>query len=138
MSRRDEYHEIAKKSLENDGWTITADPLDLTIGGVELWADLAAEKILAAEKGSEKIAVEIKSFLGQSPVSEFHKALGQYENYKLSLEFLEPDRKIWLAIPLEAWEDFFQRDFIQKSIKRYQIELMVFNAETQKIVSWIK
>ena len=68
MSRRDEYHEIAKNALINDGWTITADPMDLTIGGVELLADLAAEKILAAEKENDKIAVEIKSFLGQSPV----------------------------------------------------------------------
>ncbi|MBL7787753.1 MAG: XisH family protein [Chitinophagales bacterium] len=138
MSRRDEYHEIAKNALINDGWTITADPMDLTIGGVELLADLAAEKILAAEKENDKIAVEIKSFLGQSPVSEFHKALGQYENYKLSLEILEPDRKIWLAIPIEAWENFFQREFIQKSIKRYQIELIVFDTQTQKIIAWIK
>lgn len=138
MSRRDEYHDIAKNALQKDGWKITSDPLDLTIGGVELWADLGAERVLAAEKGSEKIAVEIKSFLAQSPVSEFHKALGQYENYKLSLEILEPDRKIWLAIPKEAWDDFFQRDFIQKAIKRYAIELIIFNPENETIVSWIK
>lgn len=72
MSRRDIYHEIVCAALGKDGWQITADPLDLTIGEVELFADLGAERVIAAEKGNEKIAVEIKSFLGQSPVSEFH------------------------------------------------------------------
>jgi len=138
MSRRDEYHSIAKTALQKDGWIITADPLDLTVGGVELWADLGAERLLAAEKENEKIAVEIKSFLGQSPVSEFHKALGQYENYQLSLEILEPDRKVWLAISKDAWEDFFQRDFIQKAIERFKIGLIIFEVENQTIISWIK
>lgn len=65
--------------------------------------------MIAAERGNEKIAVEIKSFAGQSPVSEFHKALGQYENYRSSLEELDPVRTIWLAVPEKAWNDFFQR-----------------------------
>lgn len=138
MARKDAYHSIARKALEKDGQIITADPLDLTVGGVELWADLGAERLLAAEKGTEKIAVEIKSFIGQSPVSEFHKALGQYENYRLSLEILEPNRTIWLAIPKDAWEDFFQRDFIQRAIKRLHIDIIIFEVENQTVISWIK
>jgi hypothetical protein len=80
MASRDFYHDAARIALEKDGWLITDDPLDLTIGEVALFADLGAERVIAAERGNEKIAVEIKSFLDQSPVSEFHKALGQYEN----------------------------------------------------------
>jgi len=101
MARRDLYHEAVRAALIKDGWLITADPLDLTVGEVELLADLGAERVVAADRGNEKIAVEIKSFVGQSPVSEFHKALGQYENYRLSLEELEPNRSLWLAIPNE-------------------------------------
>jgi hypothetical protein len=112
--------------------------LDLSIGEVELLADLGAERLIAAEKGNEKIAVEIKSFVGQSLVSEFHKALGQYENYRLSLEELDPQRDIWLAIPKEIWESFFQRIFIQKAVQRYKIEIIVFNTETEMIELWIK
>ncbi|MDX2302317.1 MAG: XisH family protein [Microscillaceae bacterium] len=138
MSRRDIYHSAARKALEKDGWQITDDPLDLTIGDVELLADLGAERLIAAEKDNEKIAVEIKSFLGQSLVSEFHKALGQYENYRLSLEELDPQRNIWLAISREVWESFFQRAFIQKAIQRYKIEIIVLNTETEEIESWIK
>ncbi len=134
---RDYYHKAARTALENDGWTITDDPLDLTTGDVTLFADLGAERVIGATRGKERIAVEIKSFLDQSPVSEFHKALGQYENYRLSLEELDPERNLWLAIPEEAWVNFFQRPFIQKAIGRYRIELIVFNPESLIVVQWI-
>jgi hypothetical protein len=138
MARKDIYHNQAKAALQNDGWVITHDPLDLTSGDVELLADLGAERILGAERDNIKIAVEIKSFLGQSMVSEYHKALGQYDNYRLSLEELEPDRIVWLAIPDDAWNDFFQRPFIQKSIQRNNVEIIVFNPHNQTITSWIR
>ena len=138
MARRDIYHDSVRNALEKEGWTITDDPLDLTIGEVELLADLGAERVIAAERGNEKIAVEIKSFVGQSPVSEFHKAIGQYENYRLSLEELDPVREMWLAVPEEVWNDFFQRPFIQKAINRYDIKVIVFDPEKEKVESWIK
>ncbi len=138
MARRDIFHSEIRIALEKDGWCITDDPLDLTVGEVELLADLGAERVIAAERANQKIAVEIKSFMGQSPVSEFHKALGQYENYRMSLEELEPDRAIWLAIPVLAWNDFFQRPFIQKAIQRHKIELIIFEPENQTILQWIK
>lgn len=138
MARKDYYHEIVKVALIKEDWKITHDPLDLSIGEVDLWADLGAERIIGAEREEEKIAIEIKSFLSQSPVSEFHKALGQYENYRLSLSELDPYRKLFLAIPIEAWEDFFQRPFIKKVIQKYQIELIIFSPTQQNIVSWIK
>lgn len=136
--RKDAYHFHVRNALEKDGWTITADHLDLTIGEVELFADLGAERMIAAERGNEKIAVEIKSFVSQSPVTEFHKAMGQYDNYLLSLEELEPDRTVWLAIPLTAWEDFFQRPFIKKVIRVKRINCLVFNHDAQIIVQWIR
>jgi hypothetical protein len=138
MARKDFYHETVRHALEKDGWTITDDPLDLTIGEVELLADLGAERIIGAEKSNKKIAVEIKSFVGQSPVSEFHKALGQYENYRTSLEELQPDRTILLAIPLLAWTEFFQRPFIQKVIAKNKIELIIFDSKNETILQWIR
>jgi hypothetical protein len=138
MARKDLYHGIVRHALEKDNWIITHDPLDLTIGEVELLADLGAERVIGAEKDNQKIAVEIKSFVGQSPVSEFHKAIGQYENYRLSLEETDPNRSILLAIPEFAWEDFFQRPFIKKAIERYKIELIIFEPEIETILQWIK
>lgn len=138
MARRDFYHETVKQALINDGWTITADPYDISTDDVDLLVDLAAERVLAAERDNEKIAVEIKSFVGQSPVSEFHKALGQYENYRSSLEEKDKSRQLWLAIPDKAWNTFFQRPFIQKAIKRHQIEILIFDPKTQTIQQWIR
>ena len=138
MARKDIYHNSVRHALEKEGWTITDDPLDLTIGEVELFADLGAERVIAAERGNDKIAVEIKSFVGQSPVSEFHKAIGQYENYRLSLEELDPVRELWLAVPGTVWNDFFQRPFIKKAIDRYDVKVIVFSPEEENVESWIK
>ena len=99
MARRDFYHNNVREALEKEDWQITHDPLDLSTDDVELLADLGAERVIGAERGNEKICVEIKSFLSQSPVSEFHKALGQYQNYDLSLSEKEIDRVLFLAVP---------------------------------------
>ena len=135
---RDVLHNEVRTALEKDGWTITHDPLDLSVGGVDLYTDLGAERFIGAIKGSEKIAVEIKTFGGQSLVTEFHKAMGQYDNYRLSLEELEPERNIYLTIPELVWEDFFQRPFIQKVISVKAVKLIIFDPYSQTIIKWIK
>ena len=135
---RDILHNEVRTALEKDGWTITHDPLDLSIGGVDLYTDLGAERFIGAIKGSEKIAAEIKTFGGQSLVTEFHKAMGQYDNYRLSLEELEPERIIYLTIPELVWEDFFQRPFIQKVISVKAVKLIIFDPYSQTITKWIK
>lgn len=86
MAAKDATHFIVKHALEKDGWTITHDPYYLKVGGVEFYIDLGAENIIAAQRNNQKIAVEIKSFLGASSVSEFHTALGQFINYRYALE----------------------------------------------------
>lgn len=139
MPRRDLYHQQVREALEKDGWIITADPLDLSVGGVELYADLGAARVVAADRGEEKIAVEIKSFMEeQSPVSEFHKASGQFDSYRFALEEKEPDRIVFLAIPLYVWEDFFQRPLIQKIVYEKPLRIIVVNIHTRTIELWIK
>ncbi|PPJ64743.1 hypothetical protein CUN59_03375 [Cuspidothrix issatschenkoi CHARLIE-1] len=85
MTAKDKFHDAVKNALIKEGWMITNDPLFIQFGGVDLYVDLGAEKMLAAEKDNQKIAVEIKSFLGDSTISEFHQALGQLLNYRLIL-----------------------------------------------------
>nr|WP_313898253.1 element excision factor XisH family protein [Nodosilinea sp. LEGE 07298] len=68
MPARDLYHDAVRVALEKDGWTITDDPLILTIGLRSVFVDLGAEKLIAAERGTEKIAVEVKSFLSPLPL----------------------------------------------------------------------
>ncbi|MBX7235048.1 MAG: XisH family protein [Caldilineales bacterium] len=85
MPVKDKFHDAVRTALEREGWTITADPLYLEFGGVEMFVDLAAEKVIAAEKQGLKIAVEVKSFAAPSIISEFHTALGQFINYRTAL-----------------------------------------------------
>ena len=107
MGARDLFHDAVKKALQKEEWQITADPLIVKISGVKFEIDLAAEKILAAEKFGKKIAVEIKSFLNNSAITDFHLALGQFLNYRLALQIKEPDRTLYLAVPFDTFDSFF-------------------------------
>lgn len=81
MSAKDLFHDAVRRGLEKDQWQISSDPLELEWEDVTVKIDLAAERLIAAERGEEKIAVEIKSFISPSPISDFHTALGQFLNY---------------------------------------------------------
>jgi XisH protein len=81
MPAKDIYHNAVRNALEKDSWQITKDPFILKWGTRDLYIDLGAEKLIAAEKSGEKIAVEIKSFIGASPVTDLENALGQYILY---------------------------------------------------------
>ena len=54
----------------------------MTIGVRKLFIDLGAERLLAAEKGKNKIAIEIKNFLNIFLVRELELSLGQYSIFK--------------------------------------------------------
>jgi hypothetical protein len=70
---KDIFHNQVKTTLIKDGWTITHDPFVIRISeAIKLQIDLAAENAIAAEQNREKIAVEIKSFIADSDISEFH------------------------------------------------------------------
>jgi len=78
---RDRFHYHVRNALVQDGWTITDDPLRLQWGVKDMFVDLGAERLLAAEKGQRKIAVEVKSFLGLSEMEDLEQAIGQYIVY---------------------------------------------------------
>lgn len=137
MPAKDKFHNSVRNALIKDGWTITHDPLEFEVGDVSVSIDLGAENILAAEKQGQKIAVEIKSFLGASTIYEFHTALGQFLNYRLVLEEEEPNRILYLAVPKETYETFFKKQLIQKSVRIHAVKLIVYYAEKEEIVEWI-
>ncbi len=138
MSAKDIFHNLVKNALIKEGWQITDDPLYLNFGGVDLYVDLGAEKIIAAEKNTDKIAVEIKSFNQPSLTSQFHTALGQYLNYRLILEKKEPERILYLAVPEDIYEAFFRLLFAQEAILKYQVNLIVYDVDKEVIKQWIK
>jgi XisH protein len=119
-----------------EGWQITADPYKIRYGRVNYEVDLAAENVFAAERGLERIDIEIKSFIKESIANEFHAALGQFLNYKLILESIDPERHLYLAVRQEVFEDFFQYPFTQEAVKRYGVDILVFQPATQEVVLW--
>jgi len=138
MPARDTYHAAVVKALIAEGWAITHDPLPLTYGDQDLYVDLGAESgTIAAEKGAEKIAVEIKSFLSRSAVEDFQAAVGQFVIYRKILGITEPDRVLFLAVPARAYEGFLSRQFGQFILQDERIPLIVFDAQSERILKWI-
>ena len=137
MAARDLFHESVKIALQKENWVITDDPLKVETGGAKFEIDLGAERLLGTQRAGEKIAVEIKTFLGDSPITDYHAALGQFLNYRLALEFKEPDRKLYLAVPVAVHEAFFQREFLQISVERHQVNRIVYDPVNEVIVQWI-
>ncbi len=99
MPALDRYHQAVRNALIKDGWIITNDPLTLTVGADHVYVDLAAERMLAAEKSVLKIAVEIKTFAGASRIADLEEALGQFVLCRMALRRTEPDRELYLAVP---------------------------------------
>jgi len=133
MSARDRFHQAVIQALIRDGWTITDDPLRLEFAGV----DLAAEKLIAAEKSDRKIAVEVKSFLSESTTYEFHAVVGQFVNYRIILEYCQPDRMLYLAVPKEVWHTFFETKFAQVIVRHTELKIVVFDPKQEIIETWI-
>ena len=137
MPAKDIYHEDVKLSLEKDQWTITNDPLKLTIGSRSLYIDLGADKLLAAEKQQQKIAVEVKSFIGLSPINDLENALGQYIIYQDLLKLIDPERILYLAVREEIYNDLFTEEIGKLLLDNKRLKLIVFNPDTQEIIKWI-
>ena len=136
MPKLDIIHNAVKNALIKDGWTITHDPFIIEYKELTLYADLAAERPIGAEREGRKIVVEVKSFVGASKIQDLKIGLGQYEIYVSLLEITDPHRKLYLAISEKVYDDFFSLDAIQVVINRLQVPLIVVNPETEEIVKW--
>ncbi len=137
MPAKDIYYDIVVTALKNDGWKITNEQLKLTVGNRSVYVDLGAEKLFAAEKEGRKIAVEIKSFISPSLIHDLEEALDQYVLYLNILEELEPQRLLYLAVPIVIFSDFFSEPICQLLLRKTVIRLIVFDPAKEVISQWI-
>ena len=137
MPARDIYHDSVKSALIKDGWVITHDPLRLTWGLKDMYIDLGAEQVLAAEKAGRRIAVEVKSFVGPSQMDELEKAMGQYLVYHDVLAEIEPERAVYLAVHEEVFSDLWDEPIGQLLLKNQRVRLVVFDPKEEVIVRWL-
>ncbi len=138
MPAKDKYHDVVVAALEKEGWQITHDPYKLMLGKRRGYIDLGAEKLVAAEREGQKIAVEIKSFLGASILDDFEDALGQVIVYKAALLRKEPERILYLAMPSGAYEDLFDDSFFVGILEQNGIRLIVYHLNEKTIIKWTK
>lgn len=137
MPAKDIYHDTVRTALDKDGWTITHDPLIIRWGKIDLYIDLGAEKIIAAEKDNQKIAIEIKSFVGKSSIDDLEKALGQYILYYDLLTKLKSERTLYLAIHQQAFADIFEDTIGQVLLDNKRLKLLIFDEIEEVILRWI-
>jgi len=71
-----------------------------------------------------------------SAISEFHTALGQYRNYRYALKIEEPERTLYLAVPVVVYNTLFQLDLPKAMIAENDVKLIIYNPEEEAIVQW--
>ena len=125
MPALDHYHEHVRNALVKDGWIITDDPLILQLGERTWYMDYGAERLLAAERGVEKIAVKIKAFRNPSPIADLEQAIGQYSLYEDVLRLVE------------AVTEIFSEPIGQLALQRRIKRAFMFASDTEEIVQWI-
>lgn len=136
MPALDLFHNAAKQALIKDGWTITHDPLHLRWGRKDMYVDLGAKKLIIAERSEQKIAVEVKSFLGVSEMQAFRDAVGQFAIYRAVLRRTYPDYVLYLAVRDVIYGSFFEEPIGQILIEDENLKLIVFDAEKEEILQW--
>jgi hypothetical protein len=138
MPAKNLYHDAVVAALIADGWTITDDPLYLTVEDRKLFVDLGAERTtLAAERGNEKIAVEVQSFASGSPVRALEEALGQYTLYRVILARQQPDRPLFLAVPQVVYDGILSEQLGRIVVADLNIRVLVFDQTRCEVVRWI-
>ena len=135
---RDKFHQQVRIALEKEGWDITDDPLPEKLGTFFVMIDLGLEKIIIAEQSNRKIAVEIKTFGKGSLITDLYEAVGKYLLYKEILEQNKNYRDLYLAIPEDKYELLAKEPLATGIFKKYDFKIIVYQEETQEIVSWIE
>jgi hypothetical protein len=137
LPRRDAYHDAVRNALTKEGWTITHDPLTIPFGRHKVFVYLGAERLLAAERAGERIAVEVKTFAGPSEVTEMEQALGQYLLYRSLLQRSDPGRRLILAVPEEAFDAILTAELGLAIREDYALSILAFDVEEETIRKWL-
>ena len=147
MPQRDIIHNTVKQAIINDGWEITEDPYIISYGERFLFVDLGAVEadshnrregyFFGAQREGQRIAVEIKDFRGKSAIADLELAIGQYVLYRLLLNKVDPERKIYLAITDVVYDDIFREPIGELVIYDLPLNLLVIDLQKIEVLQWI-
>ena len=92
---------------------------------------------IGAERGNERIVVEISSFVADSPVRDLQEAIGQFVVYRVLLSQVEPDRLLFLGVSTRVSDSVLSEPLGQLVTAEVRLRLLVFDPHQQKVVRWI-
>ena len=147
MPERDSIHSDVKQALINDGWIVTDDPYVISYGERFLFVDLGASEInidehaegqfIGAQRGTKRIAIEIKKFIGKSAMFNLEQAIGQYVLYRLLLQKVDPKREIYLAITDTVYDEIFSEPVGELVVSELPLKLLIINLANKEVTQWI-
>lgn len=132
---KDKLHDLVEIALAKDSWS-NIQPLTLDYAGTDLNLDIVADKLIGAEQGNLRIAVEVKSFSNPSVTYDFHQAVSQYLHYRMALNYLGIERIPYLAIPESIYTNYLTQPFFQDSLTLHQVNLVTIDPLRQETVRW--
>ncbi len=97
---------------------------------------MGAERILAAEKEHAKIAVEVKTFAGESDIRDLELAIGQYAFYRSLIARYEPERKLFLAVPFSVFTSTLEEPVARPVVEDLAVAFLAFDPQKESIVKW--
>lgn len=133
MSALDSCHWQVVRALEKEGWNVNSQPGRLISenSGMIVKIDLRAER-----NENERIFVEVKCYPETNKTQELYISFGQYILYRSFLDEEGYDIPLYLAVPLDVYQDSFHST-IRKAIQDNAIKLLVVDIETESVVEWI-
>ena len=136
---RDIFHTLVREALVEEGWVITHDPYPLhnrKQGGLQ--TDIGAEKIITAEKGHERIAVEVKSFVHISILHDFLLAVGQFYVYRKILSNTDPERVLFVALPEFVFNRIIKFEWVQDVVSDLGMKFILYDTNLKILTAWKK
>jgi hypothetical protein len=136
MPALDSCHEQIVNALVKDGWHVFDLPRYMDTETRTIFIDIEANK---GQNGTERhlLLVEVKCFNDDKRATQdVYQAIGQYLVYRMILRETQEENALYLAVPSQAYQQFFDI-IIQKVIAEAKIKLLIVNIDTETIEQWL-
>ena len=135
MPRLDDCHQQVVHALEKDGWNVNDRPRRLIHEERLVFIDIQAVKGINGSR-QQVLLAEVKCFPDRERTTqELYIAFGQYIIYRALLDQEEINLPLYLAVPLEVYEQIFDST-VHRAISDNKVKLVIVNLETETISQW--
>ncbi|MEO1290639.1 MAG: element excision factor XisH family protein [Chloroflexota bacterium] len=98
-----------------------------------VWIDL-----LVSNSSNEILLIEIKTFGSSSFIEDLANAIGKYMLYSAILEYVGLDYKLYLVLPIQAYDILQKEDIGEIVLGQLKMSLVVYDPKLEVITQWIK